>query len=142
MGECLREIAEQPLRGGVILFRQQAEIVARREKPLEQHAGVITPAEKNVGVGQPCRNSASRSTPLTRRTVVVRSTGTCMGSPAKLGSWGRCLRPSTAFTFVVLLLGFHVAAPEFRTAWFLESIATQILVVFLIWTLGRRGGHP
>ena len=40
-------------------------------------------------------------------------------------------------TFVVLLLGFHAAAPEFRTAWFLESIATQILVVFLIRTRGK-----
>jgi len=44
---------------------------------------------------------------------------------------------SSAFdgiTFAVLLLGFHVSGPEFRTAWFLESIATQILVVFLIRT--------
>ena len=50
MGERLRKIPEQPLRGGVILFRQQAEIVAQREKLLEQLAGVITPADKNVGV--------------------------------------------------------------------------------------------
>jgi Mg2+-importing ATPase len=40
-------------------------------------------------------------------------------------------------TFVVLLVGLHAAAPEFRTAWFLESIVTQILVVFLIRTRGR-----
>lgn len=39
-------------------------------------------------------------------------------------------------TFVVLLWGFHANAPAFRTAWFLESIATQILVVFLIRTRG------
>jgi len=45
-------------------------------------------------------------------------------------------------TFVVLLLGFHVAAPEFRTAWFLESIATQILVVFLIRTRGLPWRTP
>lgn len=37
-------------------------------------------------------------------------------------------------TFLILLIGFHVAAPEFRTAWFMESIATQILVVFVIRT--------
>lgn len=52
---------------------------------------------------------------------------------------------SSAFdgiTFVVLQLGFHVAAPEFRTAWFLESIATQILVVFLIWTRGLPWRTP
>lgn len=44
---------------------------------------------------------------------------------------------SSAFdflTFGVLLLGFHATAPQFRTAWFLESILTQILVVFLIRT--------
>ncbi|GAA4473922.1 magnesium-translocating P-type ATPase [Gluconacetobacter asukensis] len=45
-------------------------------------------------------------------------------------------------TFVVLLYGFHVAAPEFRTAWFLESIATQILVVFLIRTRGLPWRTP
>jgi P-type Mg2+ transporter len=45
-------------------------------------------------------------------------------------------------TFIVLLLGFHVAAPEFRTAWFLESIATQILVVFLIRTRGLPWRTP
>jgi P-type Mg2+ transporter len=52
---------------------------------------------------------------------------------------------SSAFdgiTFIVLLLGFHVAAPEFRTAWFLESIATQILVVFLIRTRGLPWRAP
>ncbi|MES1200377.1 MAG: magnesium-translocating P-type ATPase [Pseudomonadota bacterium] len=45
-------------------------------------------------------------------------------------------------TFVVLLVGLHVAAPEFRTAWFLESIATQILVVFLIRTRGLPWRTP
>jgi len=32
---------------------------------------------------------------------------------------------------------FHVAPEEFRTAWFLESMATQILVIFIIRTKGR-----
>jgi Mg2+-importing ATPase len=45
-------------------------------------------------------------------------------------------------TFAVLLLVFHAAAPEFRTAWFLESIATQILVVFLIRTSGTPWQTP
>jgi Mg2+-importing ATPase len=35
-----------------------------------------------------------------------------------------------------------IAAPEFRTAWFLESIATQILVVFLIRTRGLPWRTP
>lgn len=45
-------------------------------------------------------------------------------------------------TFLILLAGFHLAAPEFRTAWFLESIATQILVVFVIRTRGLPWQSP
>ena len=40
-------------------------------------------------------------------------------------------------TFGVLLWAFHSTPEAFRTAWFLESIATQTLVVFLIRTRGR-----
>lgn len=40
-------------------------------------------------------------------------------------------------TFAGLILLFHAAAPEFQTAWFLESMATQILVIFVIRTNGR-----
>ena len=50
-------------------------------------------------------------------------------------------------TFAVLLAGFGVSPEAFRTAWFVESMATQILVIFLIrtaapaWTAGARP-HP
>ena len=47
---------------------------------------------------------------------------------------------SSAFdmiTFAVLLLGFHTSPEVFRTAWFVESIATQTLVVFVIRTRKR-----
>lgn len=37
-------------------------------------------------------------------------------------------------TFIVLQQGFEAPAEIFRTAWFVESMATQILVVFLIRT--------
>lgn len=40
-------------------------------------------------------------------------------------------------TFAGLLLISHAAPEEFRTAWFLESMATQILVIFIIRTKGR-----
>jgi Mg2+-importing ATPase len=40
-------------------------------------------------------------------------------------------------TFGLLRLHFHTAAEVFRTGWFLESIATQTLVIFLIRTRGR-----
>jgi len=39
-----------------------------------------------------------------------------------------------AATFLILLKGFGADAAQFQTAWFLESIATQILVIFLIRT--------
>jgi Mg2+-importing ATPase len=47
---------------------------------------------------------------------------------------------SSAFdlvTFAGLLMVFHVTPDEFRTAWFVESMATQILVIFIIRTNGR-----
>jgi Mg2+-importing ATPase len=40
-------------------------------------------------------------------------------------------------TFAVLLQGFETDPDTFRTAWFFESTATQILVIFLIRTHGR-----
>ncbi|MHB2169995.1 magnesium-translocating P-type ATPase [Alsobacter sp. R-9] len=42
-----------------------------------------------------------------------------------------------AATFGLLLFGFSASPGEFRTAWFVESIATQVLVIFLIRTAGR-----
>ena len=40
-------------------------------------------------------------------------------------------------TFGLLLTVFHVSVAQFQTAWFLESMATQILVIFIIRTKGR-----
>ncbi|WP_054848111.1 magnesium-translocating P-type ATPase [Methanoculleus chikugoensis] len=37
-------------------------------------------------------------------------------------------------TFGVLLLVFHATAPLFQTAWFIESIVTQTLIIFIIRT--------
>jgi Mg2+-importing ATPase len=47
---------------------------------------------------------------------------------------------SSAFdllTFGGLLFLFNASPPTFRTVWFLESMATQILVIFIIRTNGR-----
>jgi len=55
---------------------------------------------------------------------------------------------SSAFdiaTFATLIFGFHADPDLFRTAWFLESIATQILVIFIIRTsqpMWRSRAHP
>ncbi|WP_379508305.1 magnesium-translocating P-type ATPase [Novosphingobium bradum] len=40
-------------------------------------------------------------------------------------------------TFAILLLVFHAGAAQFRTAWFVESMLTQLLVVFVIRTRAR-----
>jgi Mg2+-importing ATPase len=40
-------------------------------------------------------------------------------------------------TFGILLWGFGATPEEFRTAWFIESMATQVLVIFLIRSHGR-----
>ena len=40
-------------------------------------------------------------------------------------------------TFGVLLWAFGASAPLFQTGWFIESIATQVLVIFLIRTRGK-----
>ena len=37
-------------------------------------------------------------------------------------------------TFAVMLRVFHATAPEFRSGWFVESLATQTLIVFVIRT--------
>ena len=39
-----------------------------------------------------------------------------------------------ALTFVILLRLLHADAPEFRSGWFVESLATQTLVIFVIRT--------
>jgi Mg2+-importing ATPase len=40
-------------------------------------------------------------------------------------------------TFFVLLHVFHASQAEFQTGWFLESLATQTLVLFVIRTAGN-----
>ncbi len=37
-------------------------------------------------------------------------------------------------TFAIMLWVFHASAPEFRSGWFVESLATQTLIVFVIRT--------
>ena len=48
-------------------------------------------------------------------------------------------------TFAILRYGFHAAEPLFHTGWFVESMATQVLVVLVIRTPGdpfRARPHP
>jgi hypothetical protein len=41
--------------------------------------------------------------------------------------------------FAILVQVFHAGPELFRTAWFIESMATQILVIFVIRTWGPHG---
>ena len=53
------------------------------------------------------------------------------------GSWpcsARSARSSTSSTFFVMLTVLNASHAEFRSGWFVESLATQTLVVFLIRT--------
>jgi Mg2+-importing ATPase len=45
-------------------------------------------------------------------------------------------------TFAALLFVFHFGASRFQTGWFVESLATQVLVVFVIRTVGRPWSNP
>jgi Mg2+-importing ATPase len=45
-------------------------------------------------------------------------------------------------TFFVLLRVFHAGEALFHTGWFVESLATQVLVIFIIRTRGNPLAHP
>ena len=53
MGEGLREIAEEAPRPGIILLRQQADIIAKPEEAKEQLPGILQPAHQGIIVGEP-----------------------------------------------------------------------------------------
>src|SRR5438270_10021687 len=53
MRESLRVVSHLPPCRWIVFFGEQTEIVAQREQPIEQCAGVIVPALQNVVVGEP-----------------------------------------------------------------------------------------
>jgi hypothetical protein len=76
MGECLREVADLPAPGDVVLLGVQAEVVAQGEEPLEQWAQRIA-----GGV------TAPPSPPLPRRWALARARKarlTCSGAASRL----------------------------------------------------------
>ena len=47
-------------------------------------------------------------------------------------------------TFAVLILIFHAGMLEFRTGWFIESLVTQLLMIFSLYVRGAicsQAGH-
>ncbi len=76
--------------------------------------------------------------------IVRRAGGTCsVASIAFIRRFMVSLGPVSSLfdftTFFVMLLVFNASAPLFQTAWFIESLASQTLVVFIIRT--RRPFH-
>ena len=60
--------------------------------------------------------------------------GTSAGSSDSCSSSVRSARSSTILTFAFLLSILHASETEFHTGWFVESLATQVLVIFAIRT--------
>ena len=63
MTEDMRKIAEMPACPRIIFLREQADIVAQVEQPLEQRAGLFLPAKQDKGVGKPKAAGAFRCAP-------------------------------------------------------------------------------
>ncbi len=64
----------------------------------------------------------------------ARRTGTSASSGASCSSSGRISSLFDFATFAVMLWVFHAGPPLFRSGWFVESLATQTLVIFVIRT--------
>jgi hypothetical protein len=74
VAERLGEVADHPARAGVVLLRQQADVVGEAAEPLEQLAGVVAaagPGEADTSQKEQARNGCSSpgrpSTPLAVR---------------------------------------------------------------------------
>src|SRR5262249_13277889 len=53
MGKCLWEIADQSARARLILFAQQAKVIAQRKQMIKQPQRIIPAAQHEIGVSKP-----------------------------------------------------------------------------------------
>src|ERR1700730_2857592 len=53
MGECLGEAANQTLSASVVFLREQADVVAQADQPLEQVPRVGGASDQDIGAGEP-----------------------------------------------------------------------------------------
>ena len=67
----------------------------------------------------------------------VRSAGTCGSFATSCCSSARSARSSTFSPSTCCCAYFHATEPLFHTGWFVESLATQTLVLFVIRTMGN-----
>src|SRR4029077_1950603 len=68
--EGLREVSEMPPRARIILLAQESDIVAKRDKLLEQPHGIVAAAEQQIGVNQP--EAARKERSFAGRQAVLR----------------------------------------------------------------------
>src|SRR5688572_171374 len=61
VAECLREVTDQPLSLGVVLLRQQPNVVAQAEQPLKHLAPLVSTPHQGIGLRQPERTGEKRS---------------------------------------------------------------------------------
>src|SRR5947207_540959 len=80
VGECLREVADLPVAGGVVLLGVQAEVVAQGEEPLEQFPRLGLAAVERERLDQPER--AGKELALAARQAVVADVGRVAGDEA------------------------------------------------------------
>lgn len=64
MGERLREVPEQSLRGRIILLREETDVIGEPEQALGVAAGVLVTAEESEVVGKPEGAAQLRRTTL------------------------------------------------------------------------------
>ena len=69
--ERLREVSQKTAATGIILFRQQADVIAQRKQPFEQHLRFCVPSLQHQVVSQP--ETAGEEGPLAWRQAIVRS---------------------------------------------------------------------
>jgi hypothetical protein len=78
VGQCLWEVAEEPLPARVVLLGEEADVVSEREQPLEQAARLVVAAEEGEVVIRPLASGVSvfdthRSSAPGRQITILRS---------------------------------------------------------------------
>src|SRR5262249_42414934 len=77
VGEGLREVADLPAQLGLVLLREQAQVVAEADQALEQRLRLVDPPSEGGGVGEP--EAAGEECPFvplaTRRRRIPSRTG-------------------------------------------------------------------
>src|SRR5689334_6900717 len=109
MREGLRIVAHLPPCPWIVFFGEQTDIVAQRQQPLEQRAGVVVPALQDVVVGVP--KAAGNKRPFVTGQASRREQRRRRASPA--GAGRASVRPASilAQSMPVNLSSFFLSHP-------------------------------